>query len=948
MGRLAMPPGPTAQKGLILLACVLISLACLHLAEGASGSPPAQTGFIMAKLSTPYCNSNPSASPSAAAAQQGVVLSAATMQAAAAAAAAAGLTWVRQLPMDCWILLKRADGETDSAGSAAAIQALKGPGDEVMTAASNWPVFQYATPNILIPRRNPEQSRTPTTNTASHSAAEVLASSRSAGSAQMPGLPEECGSGSCTADGAWGLNRIKAVDLWKLLAAQRVMPLSKSSFTLKGTVVDDGVDFLHNNVKGQADVTNSATFTMDRNNQPAGGIAAGNNTHGTLVFGIMAANWSPYDSQSDASGLAGVVGPAHGNLASINIFGDSGFAYHFDVFNAVRHAVKANAHHVILYTSELLSNKTGDLDALYRDTFEPTCRAGGVIVVAAGSFIEHNGSFRGRDVADLYGDGTSVVYPAYTASLLPDCMLAVAATVQTVPAPSVDPLAWFSNYGQGVRIAAPGENIMTSEQSTPDNRWKTGKWDGTPLAAAHVAGAALLLRNLFPAATNKQVVDCLVTSADRTATSAFPGTGRTINGGVLNVLAAYNCLVAAALDCSAQHLQVPACVDWAAGREDKSCKASSSVFCLPITGPVANSTCTYPLRAAGITCDAAGEAGTCNGTSSDCVPSPTQCMGTPLPVKDAIWSASCRGLEPGNSCNATCWAAVDYYGPGYTTTCQADGSWSTAVGSCTKAQPRVTCYNDCKAANCDAKSGCKCDLVQGPKGVDRACTCNGQLGLKEMSFSDAQQWSSCAWNLTFPKGVRLQARRNANLTLEAQGKGRRPGSADPHLVHGSKGRQKQSKVVARRVKVDIKQVEQLCDTLLCGDSSWHIGMLAAASGLLRSVPVGLGLGVYPQHFLVMEGANFPITLGLDFCNTYGAKIFSRSWHNRQVGAELQLPVPRQYARRGQAYPQPPWYVPQHLRASWIFTARIAGHYVVHRHRCYGKRVPLESLLAAGR
>lgn len=34
-------------------------------------------------------------------------------------------------------------------------------------------------------------------------------------------------------------------------------------------------------------------------------------------------------------------------------------------------------------------------------------------------------------------------------------MLAVAATVQTVPAPSVDPLAWFSNYGQGVRIAAP-------------------------------------------------------------------------------------------------------------------------------------------------------------------------------------------------------------------------------------------------------------------------------------------------------------------------------------------------------------------------------------------------------------------------------------------------------------------------------------------------------------
>uniref|UniRef100_A0A383VX11 Uncharacterized protein n=1 Tax=Tetradesmus obliquus TaxID=3088 RepID=A0A383VX11_TETOB len=98
----------------------------------------------------------------------------------------------------------------------------------------------------------------------------------------------------------------------------------------------------------------------------------------------------------------------------------------------------------------------------------------------------------------------------------------------------------------------------------------------------------------------------------------------------------------------------------------------------------------------------------------------------------------------------------------------------------------------------------------------------------------------------------------------------------------------------------------------------------------------------------MEGANFPITLGLDFCNTYGAKIYSRSWHNRQVGAELLLPVPRQYARRGWGRPQPPWYVPHHLQASWIFTARIAGHYIVHRHRCYGKRVPLESLLAVGR
>uniref|UniRef100_A0A383V8P5 Sushi domain-containing protein n=1 Tax=Tetradesmus obliquus TaxID=3088 RepID=A0A383V8P5_TETOB len=796
---------------------------------------------------------------------QGAVLSAAATQAATAAAAAAGLTFVRELPMECWVLLQRADGKTDSAGTAAAIQVLKGSNDEVMTAAtSNGPVFQYATPDVLIPRPHPQQPRTPTTTTPSNSSAEVLASSRSAGPAQQtPGLPDECGSGSCTADGAWGLNRIKAVDLWRLLAAQRVMPLSKSSFTLKGTVVDDGLDFLHNNVKGQADVTNSATFKLGQNHQPAGGIAAVNFTHGTHVFGIMAANWSPYDSQSDASGLAGVVGPAYGNLASINVFGNEEGAALNDIFEAVGHAVKANTHHVINLSSGAPGNRAEDRDALYRDVYEPICRAGAVIIVAAGDSVDYKDGTRGRDIADVY-------------------------------APSLDPLTWFSCYGQGVRIAAPGEQILSSVQSTPDNRWKTDKWDGTSMAAPYVAGAALLLRNLFPAATAKQVVTCLVTSADRTVTSAEAGTGRTINGGVLNVLAAYNCLAAAALDCSAVQLPVPACVERAAGKEDKSCKASASVYCLAITGHVANSMCSYPLRAAGSTCDIGDQVGTCNGMFTDCVPLPTQCMGTPVLLNDAVWSwdtclaleagkscnatcwaafyfygpgytatcqadgtfskpvgqctkrkkcmkppanpvdaqwdfatciglepgkscnatcfallsyfgpgytatcqadgtfskpvgqctkrkkctvplrdsidaqwnPSCRGLEPGNSCNATCWAAFDYYGAGYTTTCQADGTWSTPVGSCTKAQPRVTCYKDCKAANCDAKSGCKCDLVQGAKGVDWACTCNAQLGMMEYSWTDAKQWSSCIWNLTFPKGARLQARRNANLTLE--------------------------------------------------------------------------------------------------------------------------------------------------------------------------------------
>jgi hypothetical protein len=84
-------------------------------------------------------------------------------------------------------------------------------------------------------------------------------------------------------------------------------------------------------------------------------------------------------------------------------------------------------------------------------------------------------------------------------------------------------------------------------------------------AAPFVAGAALLLRNLFPAATNQQVINCLVSSADRTVVPFAPITGRNINGGMLNVLAAYNCLAAAPVNCAAQQQSVPDCANKDAG-----------------------------------------------------------------------------------------------------------------------------------------------------------------------------------------------------------------------------------------------------------------------------------------------------------------------------------------------------------------------------------------------
>jgi hypothetical protein len=87
------------------------------------------------------------------------------------------------------------------------------------------------------------------------------------------------------------------------------------------------------------------------------------------------------------------------------------------------------------------------------------------------------------------------------------------------------------------------------------------------------------------------------------------------------------------------------------------------------------------------------------------------------------------------------------------------------------------------------------------------------------------------------------------------------------------------------------------------DKAIRLGMFASdiqcsAKYVLRNVPVDIGPGRYLQHFLVMDDANFDITLGLDFFAAYAGKFVARSINNRQAGKFLVLPVPPQCARPG--------------------------------------------------
>lgn len=236
----------------------------------------------------------------------------------------------------------------------------------------------------------------------------------------------------------WGVDRIDAELAWSAATGAGV----------NVAVVDTGIDSSHPdlivNYAGGTNIISPSKSPMD------------DNGHGTHVAGIIAA----------ADNNIGVVGVApQASLYAVKVLNRSGMGWTSDIIEGVEWC----------WQTHFDEDSTNDIDIVnmslgggsYSQNFQDACNnawAAGVILVAAAG-----------------NDGANVVsYPAAYGNVV-----AVSAT------DSLDHLASWSNYGDGLDIAAPGVSIKST--------YKGGGYatlSGTSMASPHVAGTLALVVQL--------------------------------------------------------------------------------------------------------------------------------------------------------------------------------------------------------------------------------------------------------------------------------------------------------------------------------------------------------------------------------------------------------------------------------------------------------------------
>lgn len=279
-------------------------------------------------------------------------------------------------------------------------------------------------------------------------------------------------------DRQWSLSKAKFIDAWNKTTGSNAVVVA---------IIDTGIDETHEDLR-------QATFVPGYNfitNAPIDvGTNSDDNGHGTLVAGILGAvsnngigivgtNWRvsmmPVKAlESSGSGASENVAKAlmwatdHGaNIINLSL-GGVGFGQDLGLANAITYAFRHNV----------------------------------VIVAAAGNdTAPSGGNIDQEPVFPICDDNGQ------------NMVIGVAAT------DAIDQKPAFSNYGKTcVDVSAPGKRILSTISLDPITRAKSPNSyayaSGTSLAAPLVSGQAALLKAAYPDATNAQIRDRIISTAD--------------------------------------------------------------------------------------------------------------------------------------------------------------------------------------------------------------------------------------------------------------------------------------------------------------------------------------------------------------------------------------------------------------------------------------------------
>jgi subtilisin family serine protease len=273
----------------------------------------------------------------------------------------------------------------------------------------------------------------------------------------------------------WALGRVSADAAWDCAAG--LGPPAAATVA----VIDSGIAAGHPDLAGRVDPRSRRIMgaTIDLNIEDEDG-------HGTFLGGTIAA------VANNLTGVAGVCGPVPVGIMALKFYDpwtplNAAFAAHAIAF-AVQHNVQViNASwHVGMFNQTLFN------------AVKHARNRGVVFVAAAGNEGTNNDQL-----------------PVWPASFPLTNVISVMASRRPLVTPpnALDDKPGFSNYGVGtVHIGAPGDRTLSTHYflGTPLYR----NYTGTSAAAAHVSGAAVLLKALRPAMTPGQIRSHLIATAD--------------------------------------------------------------------------------------------------------------------------------------------------------------------------------------------------------------------------------------------------------------------------------------------------------------------------------------------------------------------------------------------------------------------------------------------------